>query len=189
MGDENIRARIEQIHAEAATKTMEATIDTIESLRASNAALAGRCKALEVALNPFIDVCDLKEPSFDGTWRPDNFEVMVSLGDLRRARSALSEEAPWPWMPIESAKKDRTPYLICLKNPIPNDREDLRRWDGLQFVARHPGIAEDGFDIGWGFAAPVGHGGFPDEWIAGCMPLPESSPAVEAAVRKALEGK
>jgi hypothetical protein len=77
------------------------------------------------------------------------------------------------WQPIETAPKDRTPCLLRFKNPVPNDRDDLRVWDGLRFVGRHPGIMEDGFDIGWSFAAPVGHGGFPDEWFAGWMPVPE----------------
>lgn len=56
---------------------------------------------------------------------------------------------------------------------IEPDREDLKRWNGLQVPLRHPGLCEDGLDIGWGVAAPVGHGGLPDEWIAGYMPLPE----------------
>ena len=80
---------------------------------------------------------------------------------------------PSPWRKMDSAPKDRTSVLLLLKNPIPKDREDLRRWDGLQFVGRHPGLADDGFDIGWNFAAPVGHGGFPDDWFIGWMPLPE----------------
>lgn len=47
------------------------------------------------------------------------------------------------------------------------------RWRGLEVPLRHPGVAEDGFDVGWNIAAPVGHGGFPDEWIAGWIPLNE----------------
>lgn len=69
------------------------------------------------------------------------------------------------WLPISEARKDRTSYLLRFKNPIPDDREHVRQWDGLVFVGRHPGVCEDGLDIGWNFAAPVGHGGFPDEWI------------------------
>lgn len=77
------------------------------------------------------------------------------------------------WHDISSAMKDRTPILLCLKNPIPDERDHVRIWDGIRFVGRHPGVTDDGFDIGWNFAAPVGHGGFPDSWIAGWMPLPE----------------
>lgn len=82
------------------------------------------------------------------------------------------------WKPIEEARKDGTEYLLLLKNPIPYDSSHVERWHGVRFVGRHMGLAEDGFDIGWQFAAPVGHGGFPDEWFVGFQPLP---PAPEAA--------
>lgn len=75
---------------------------------------------------------------------------------------------------MAEAKKDGTPILLYLKNPIPRPtRDDLRRWDGLCFVGRHPGLAHDGFDVGWNFAAPVGQGGFPDDWFDGWLPIPE----------------
>jgi hypothetical protein len=75
------------------------------------------------------------------------------------------------WQPIETAPKDGTRILVALKNPIPSTRDDMRPWDGLQFVARHPAV--DRIDMGWNVAAPVGCGGFPDDWMAGWMPLPE----------------
>lgn len=80
------------------------------------------------------------------------------------------------WQDISSAPKDRTIIWAALRPDIyPTlrpSREDLERWNGLQLPLRHPGLCDDGFDIGWSITAPVGNGGFPDEWIAGWMPLP-----------------
>ncbi len=73
---------------------------------------------------------------------------------------------------MSEAKKDGTPILLYLKDPIP-DRPDLKSWNGLVFIGRHPGVAEDGFDVGWSFSAPVGQGGFPDYWFDGWLPIPE----------------
>lgn len=79
------------------------------------------------------------------------------------------------WQPMKNARKNGKPVLLQLKAKIPRSvyRNDLSVWDGLQFVGQHPGIEEDGFDIGWCFAAPVGCGGFPDEWFDGWQPLPD----------------
>jgi hypothetical protein len=94
------------------------------------------------------------------------------------------------WKPIESAPKNGTPILLRFRADLveafdPTRARDgtwsLDRWSGIAFVGRHPGIEKDGFDIGWSFAAPVGHGGFPDEWMAGWMHVPAFSPQDRAA--------
>lgn len=84
-----------------------------------------------------------------------------------------------PLLPMDSAPKDKTPLLMKLKDDLsPYNRmaDDWHtRWQGRWIVAAHPGIADDGFDIGWSFAAPVGHGGFSDAWFDGWMHLPSRS--------------
>ena len=81
------------------------------------------------------------------------------------------------WLPIETAEKNGSVIWAALHPDIfPTicpERPDLERWNGLQICLRHTGLCDDGFDIGWGVAAPVGHGGFPDKWIAGWQPLPD----------------
>ncbi|MGQ2942959.1 MAG: hypothetical protein ACT6Q7_03040 [Blastomonas fulva] len=83
---------------------------------------------------------------------------------------------PDNWQDISSARKDRsTIWAVFHPSIYPTlrpERPDLETWNGLQLPLRHPGVCDDGFDIGWNIAAPVGHGGFPDEWIAGWQPLP-----------------
>lgn len=80
------------------------------------------------------------------------------------------------WRPIATAPKDGARVLVRFKDDLkPFDSSDefrLERWQGLEFVARHHGHTRNGYDMGWGFAAPVGQGGFPDEWLVGWMPLP-----------------
>lgn len=76
--------------------------------------------------------------------------------------------------PIAEAVKGGPPVLAVFKDPIPRpDRPDLRLWDGLWLPIRHPGLADDGFDVGWNIAAPVGNGGFPDDWFEGWLPFVE----------------
>ena len=103
--------------------------------------------------------------------RPEPFTNEQITGAI--ASALRDQDAWWPIDdPEHPAPRDGTRILVVLRNPIPLDRGDLRAWDGVPFVARHPGVPVDGFDIGWNFAAPVGQGGFPDEWIAGWRHLP-----------------
>lgn len=86
------------------------------------------------------------------------------------------------WLPIEDAKKDGTVIWAVFHPRIFPDlkpgRPDLEPWNGVQVPLRHPGIFpgydDKPFDMGWNVAAPVGNGGFPDEWIIGWRHLPTS---------------
>lgn len=106
-----------------------------------------------------------------------NSEIVVFLRNNVDLFVRLLAESEW--RDIATAKKDRTVIWARLRDDIGDDKEegswkeDLKRWRGLQVPLRHPGLAEDGFDAGWNIAAPVGVGGFPDEWIAGWRPMPE----------------
>ena len=97
--------------------------------------------------------------------------------------SRVLREAAEGLRPISEAKKDGTIIWAKMRDDIypvlQPEREDLARWNGVQVPLRHPGLAEDGFDIGWSIAAPVGNGGFPDEWIEGWRRLPPP-PSTEA---------
>lgn len=89
---------------------------------------------------------------------------------------ALPTEEADGWRPIETAMKGGAPIWAAFHPAIYPDlepnRPDLERWNGRQAAISHPGITKDGLDIGWNMAAPVGHGGFPDNWIVGWRPLP-----------------
>ena len=94
-------------------------------------------------------------------------------GDIRLDIDRRYNEMGWfdgTWRPIEEAKKDNTPILARLKLPLPYKPGDKTRqsWGGKTVVLRHSGLE----GAGWRLDAPVGAGGFPDEWIEGWMDVP-----------------
>jgi hypothetical protein len=99
-------------------------------------------------------------------------------GDTRAAALDALVEAveAMQWKPISEAKKNGTAILAKFYGDIypriEPRRSDLATWNGRYAVIKHNGLADDGFDIGWMVAAPVGCGGLSDEWIEGWMPLP-----------------
>ena len=69
--------------------------------------------------------------------------------------------------PMRTAPKDGTPVLLKMKSNLEQyGKSDPERWNGILFVGFNRGNLMD-----WGFAAPVGHGGFPDEWFEGWYSL------------------
>ncbi|KXV48751.1 hypothetical protein AD945_06270 [Gluconobacter albidus] len=109
--------------------------------------------------------------------------------EARGAEEARRVDAETSLRPMSEAKKDRTPILAKIHDDlfprIRPERADLKPWNGRWVVVSHPGIPEDGFDIGWGVAAPVGHGGFPDDWFVGWKPIecPANVAALEERVK------
>lgn len=81
------------------------------------------------------------------------------------------------WRPMSEAPKDRTPILARVHDDlyprvVGEPRVDLEPWNGQRVVVHHPGVCEDGFDLGWSVSAPVGHGLGRDDWFSGWLPLP-----------------
>lgn len=110
----------------------------------------------------------------------------VPLADTREVERRREAEAALGWRPIITAPKgkDNPPILVRLKDPIVAPGRDVQHWSGRVFVAAHLGVEEDGFDIGWHFAAPVGMGGFPDDWIEGWLPIPVANTPGTDTVRR-----
>lgn len=77
------------------------------------------------------------------------------------------------WLPIADAPKG-PPLLLKFKDDLSqyfgNFQERMELWQGVVFVGRSRSKKEHNL-LGWGFAAPVGQGGFPDAWMEGWQPI------------------
>lgn len=90
--------------------------------------------------------------------------------DLARAALAAADAAAW--RPMSDAPRDRTDILARTRPDVYPEAHNRSGWNNRSVVIRHEGIVNDGFDMGWSVAAPVGYGGMPDEWFVGWQPLP-----------------
>lgn len=80
--------------------------------------------------------------------------------------------------PMTEARKDGTSVLGKLRSDLVSFTCQFENWNikgmaGRWVVVRHPGLADDGFDVGWNLAGPFGNGGWPDDWFDGFTPLPD----------------
>lgn len=113
-----------------------------------------------------IDIATLAMMLHERGADPSALREPLARGDLAQ-----------PWRPISEAVKGGPAIWALLRDDISErkGRPDLRAWDGVQVPLRHPGTYTDEegrvWNHGWNVAAPVGHGGFPDDWIAGWVPL------------------
>lgn len=76
-----------------------------------------------------------------------------------------------------SAPKDGTPILARIRPDLMAtypyyNRSKPEACAGLFVVIRHPGLADDGLDIGWSLAGPFGFGLGLDDVFEGWWPLP-----------------
>lgn len=79
----------------------------------------------------------------------------------------------YDWQDISTAPKDGTVIWARFRSDLSQHfGEHSAIWENCQLALRHFGIMEDGLDLGWSMACPVGNGSFPDEWIAGWLVLP-----------------
>jgi len=74
------------------------------------------------------------------------------------------------WRPIETAPKDGS-YILAVLGPTDNGH--IGHLVGRVFSIRHQGQTPSGYDMGWSLFP--GYGGVPDCWLAGWLPLPDTS--------------
>ncbi len=88
-------------------------------------------------------------------------------------------QTPAVWRPMSEAKKDGTPYLLKFKTgrPYASLNDAWNRPERLKFPDGYIAVMQCWRDTPagssyWGFAAPVGHGGWQDADFVGFQELP-----------------
>lgn len=98
--------------------------------------------------------------------RQDGDDAVRQWNDGRRIhQTGFAKADSEPLRHMSEAPRDGTPVLLRFHSRLARIRADLERWDDLVFVGRNR--ADEGGHDEWGFAAPVGQGGFPDAWLQG----------------------
>jgi len=106
----------------------------------------------------------------DSAWQEGRYEF--------GPRGSLAKR---PLHPMRDAPRDGTPILLRFADRLEEIRSDLEQWNGLVFIGRNR--AEQGGSDDWGFAAPVGVGGFPDHMLQGWAHLGEG---IDTGIRPAV---
>lgn len=87
-------------------------------------------------------------------------------------------------LPMATAPKDRTVILGVMRDDLPETDGGFspHRWSGRIVPIRHEGKTVSGYDLGWSVALPVGHGGLPDDWFVGWVPVATALSSAPAPV-------
>lgn len=96
------------------------------------------------------------------------YKSPATVQSFRAFLLGLAQPCVPHWSPISSAPRDGTPVLIKIKSLERMLAEQRSiEFAGMVFVGSNRNTI-----MQWGFAAPVGYGGIPDDWIEGWMALP-----------------
>lgn len=142
--------------------TQDAQCETVEGGRLT---YCGRCEAEGGSYASYPNWSDVPH---DGCLYGTAIEAL--------AQRAQAPDSGREWLPMHDAPRDRVPILAKVRPKLSweKNRPDLQGWDGIQIVVRSSGGQ---LEFEWNMAAPVGHGGFPDEWFVGwkALDLPPSA--------------
>ncbi len=154
--------------------------DENESIeKETNTDVAGRVNAL-VRLRDVIEILkeysDLMDLKYREIRKPthgtcctcqdcghDHDECVCNHNEILHIIKMMPEfkQAPEWNEDMKTSPKNNTPVLLRFKNNL-SEYKAREAWNGRVIVGKNAGDV-----MGWSFAAPVGAGGFPDDWFEG----------------------